>query len=71
MHMEALLAVEAMSSQYNVKGFRRLYDQLEIHIHGLKSLGVDSESYGNLSSVLVIKIAYCNATTYQSSTLVK
>ena len=53
-HIDALLAVEAVSSQYNV---RRLYDQLEIHICGLKSLGVDSESYGNLlSSVLVKKL---------------
>ena len=55
--MDALLAVEAVSSQYNVKGLRRLYDQLEIHINGLKSLEVDSESYGSLlSSVLVKKL---------------
>ena len=55
--MDAILAVEAVSSQYNVKGLRRLYDQLEIYIHGLKSLGVDSESYGSLlSSVLVKKL---------------
>ncbi|XP_011408081.1 PREDICTED: uncharacterized protein LOC105315219 [Amphimedon queenslandica] len=56
-HMDALLSVEAVTSQYNVKGLRRLYDQLETHIRGLKALGVDSESYGSLlSSVLVKKL---------------
>lgn len=56
--MDALLSVEAVTSQYNVKGLlRRLYDQLETHIRGLKALGVDSESYGSLlSSVLVKKL---------------
>ena len=57
-HMDALLAVEAVSSQYNVKGLRRLYDQLEIHI-----LGVDSESYGSLLSQFLLKncLLKCNS----------
>ena len=56
-HMDALLAVDSVSSQHNVKGLRRLYDQLETHIRGLQALGVESESYGSLLySVLVKKL---------------
>ena len=55
--MELLLAVEAVSSDQNLKALRRLYDATESHIRSLKSLGVNSASYGALlSSVLLSKL---------------
>ena len=56
-HMETLLNVEAVSSDQNLKDLRRLYDNTESHIRSLKSLGVESTSYGAmLSSVLLTKL---------------
>lgn len=56
-HMDALLHLEAVSSQNNLKGLRHLYDLVETQVRGLKSLGVESNSYGSLlSSVLIQKI---------------
>ena len=49
--------VEAVVSQHNIKGLRRLHDYVETHTRSLKSLGVDSYTYGTLlASVLVSKI---------------
>ena len=56
-HMDTLLHIEAVTSQYNLKGLRRMYDLMESQIRGLRSLGVSSESYGSLlSSVLLSKL---------------
>ena len=56
-HMEALLNLEAVQSIHNVKALRRLYDVIETHIRGLRTLGIDSDSYGSLlSSLLLNKI---------------
>lgn len=38
-------------------GLRQLYDLVEVHVRGLKALGVPSESYGSLLSfVLMSKV---------------
>lgn len=56
-HMDTLLKLEAVSSQHNLKGLRHLYDLVESQVRGLKSLGVESNSYGSLLfSVLLQKI---------------
>ena len=56
-HMDILLKLDTVSSQHDLKGLRRLYDLVESQVRGLKSLGVDSTSYGNLlSSVLLQKL---------------
>ena len=47
-HMDALLHVEAVSSSQNTRALRRLFDNISCHIRSLKSLGVDSDSYGSL-----------------------
>ena len=53
-HMDVLLNV---ISQHNVKALRHLYDLLESQMRSLRSLGVTSDSYGNLpSSVLLNKL---------------
>lgn len=56
-HMEALLAVEMVESDKNLRGLRQLYDKVESHIRSLKALDVSSESYGTmLTSVLLKKL---------------
>lgn len=56
-HMEQLLNVDSVTSQYDVKGLRHLYDVIESNVRSLKSLGVKAESYGSLlSSVLMTKL---------------
>ena len=56
-HTEALLNIAAVSSNHDVKGFRRLHDSVEAHVRGLRALGVPATAYGGiLSSVLVNKL---------------
>ena len=56
-HMDALLQVEAVTSSHNTKALRRQFDNIGCHIRSLKSLGIDSESYGSLlCPVLLSKI---------------
>ena len=56
-HMDILLNASPVASPNELKGLRHLYDQIESHVRGLKSLGVASESYGSLlSSVLLNKL---------------
>ncbi len=56
-HMDILLNAEAVTSQYDLKGLRRLFNLIESHVRSLKSLGVSSDSYGSLfSSVLLNKV---------------
>ncbi len=56
-HMDVLIHVDAVSSPHNVKGLRRLYDLVESNVRSLRSLGVESASYGSLlASVLITKI---------------
>ena len=44
-HMDALLCMEKVTRP-EAKELRRLYDDLEIYVRGLRSLGVTSERYG-------------------------
>ena len=46
-HMDALLKLQASSSG-DIRSIRRLYDTIESHIRSLKTLGVESDSYGSL-----------------------
>ena len=56
-HMDILIRVEPVTSPSNIKGLRHLYDLVESNIQGLRSLGVDSSSYGSLlAQVLITKI---------------
>ena len=47
-HMEALLNIPAISSEKDVKGLRRIFDNIETNIRSLKALGIDSSQYGAL-----------------------
>ena len=53
-HMEALLGVEVVTSDTNLKALRRLYDTIETQVRGLKAMGVESETYGGLLSSVVL-----------------
>ena len=65
-HMDILLNASPVSSPNNLKGLRRLHDQIESHVQGLKSLGVAQELYGSLlSSVLLNKLPRELTTDYQ------
>ena len=56
-HMDILINLDAVSSQHNLKGLRHLFDLVESHVRGLKSLGIPPEAYGSLlSSVLMNKL---------------
>ena len=53
-HLPALLKVDSIASDSNLKGLRRLYDTVESQVRGLRFLRVAPESYGSLlSSVLI------------------
>ena len=56
-HMDILLNLDAVTSSYNLRRLRRLFDLVESNVRGLRSLGVPPESYGSLlSSVLMNKL---------------
>ena len=46
--------LEAVTSPHNLKSLRRLYDQIESHTRSLKSLGMESSSYGGLLASVVL-----------------
>ena len=52
--METLLSIKAITFEQNVRSLRRLHDDVESHIRGLKSLGVAPESYGALLSPVLL-----------------
>ena len=56
-HMETLLNLNAVTGEHDVKGLRRLFDEVETSVRSLKALGVEQESYGTmLTSVLLTKL---------------
>ena len=54
--MEILLNTEAITSEQNMRGLGRLYDDVESHIRSLKSLGVAPDSYGALLSPVLLNM---------------
>ena len=56
-HMEILLGQSAVSGEHNLRGLRRLYNEVEANVRSLKALGVERDSYGTmLTSVLLTKL---------------
>ena len=53
-HMEILLNTEAITSEQNMRGLGRLYDDVKSHIWSLKSLEVAPDSYGALLSPMLL-----------------
>ena len=48
--MDILLNLDVVTSSYNLRGFRRLFNLVESNVRGLRSLGVSPELYGSLLS---------------------
>ena len=55
-HMEALAGLKAVSSSHKLQALRKLVDQVGAHIRGLSAIGMQSDSYGRLLLIIVIKI---------------
>ncbi len=56
-HMEILLNLAAIPGEHDLRGLRRLYNEVEANIRSLKALGVEQSSYGAmLTSVLLPKL---------------
>eukprot|EP00731_Ephydatia_muelleri_P014947 Em0008g667a len=53
-HMDALMNLETVNSDRNLKDLRRIYDLTETHVRSLKSLGIESASYGALLSPVIL-----------------
>ena len=53
-YMELLLHLDAVTSTYNLKGLRQLFDAVESNVRGLKALGVSASSYGGLLSPILM-----------------
>ena len=54
-HMDKLMSLEAVHSDYHIADLRRLYDRTESSIRALDVLGVKAESYGALLTPIFIK----------------
>ena len=52
-HMDILLHLDPVAST-SARALRHLYDRIEANVRGLKSLGVDSETYGSLLSPVLL-----------------
>jgi len=56
-HTDDLINMAPVYSNHDLRGMRQFYDLVEVHVRGLKALGVPSESYDSLlSSVLMNKV---------------
>ena len=56
-HEDVLLNLDPVTSIYDLKGLRSLYDTVKSHIRALKSLGIPSQLYGGLlCSMLMNKL---------------
>ncbi|CAB3979174.1 PREDICTED: uncharacterized protein LOC107346460, partial [Paramuricea clavata] len=53
-HMDALLKLEGTTCNTDVNKIRRVYDSIEVHVRGLKTLGVESEQYGTLLVPIIL-----------------
>ncbi|XP_077560520.1 uncharacterized protein LOC144175312 [Haemaphysalis longicornis] len=55
-HMQGLIDAQPLTSSKNVPALRRLYDRLQVHMRGLKSLGVADESYSAMLYPVLLRV---------------
>ena len=53
-HMDALLILQTVTSYYDLKGLRHLYDSVESHVRGLRALGIDAVPCCQLLSLILM-----------------
>lgn len=54
--MSKLLNLTPVKKSYDIKALRQLYDECEIQIRSLESLGVVSDTYGSLLCPILIQM---------------
>ncbi|GFY45804.1 integrase catalytic domain-containing protein [Trichonephila inaurata madagascariensis] len=54
-HMTKLLQLETVKSVNNVPALRKLYDNIEIQVRSLQSLGIRTETYSNLLFPVILQ----------------
>ena len=47
-HMTTILSLDTISSIFDLKNLRKVYDEVETQIRSLENLGLDPKSYGSL-----------------------
>ena len=52
--MDELLKMKPVLSESDLVGLRQLYDSVETHMRGLRSLGVTADTYGSLLSPVFV-----------------
>ena len=58
-HLTTLLSLDTISSIYDLKNLRKVYDEVETQIHSLENLSLDPKSYVSLLvPVLMSKLAH-------------
>ena len=54
-HMNKLLNMKRVERDRDLKGLRRLYDDIESHVRSLRSLDVDDDNYGSLLTPITME----------------
>ncbi|KAH6931412.1 hypothetical protein HPB50_024380 [Hyalomma asiaticum] len=54
-HMQGLIDLKPVTSARNVRELRRLFDDLQVHMRGLKALGVGEDSYKTMLYPLLLR----------------
>ena len=52
--IDGLLILQTVTSHYDLKGLCHLYDSVESHVKGLRALGIDAVSCGQLLSLILM-----------------
>ncbi|GFT50985.1 integrase catalytic domain-containing protein [Nephila pilipes] len=55
-HLGSLLSITPIKNTSDTNSLRKLYDRAETEIRNLESLGINSESYGNLLTPILLKV---------------
>ena len=54
-HMNELLNIKKVERDRDLRGLRRLYDDIESHVRSLRSLDVDDDNYGSLLTPIIME----------------
>jgi len=52
--MDILLNLSAVSSEYDLRGLRRLYSEVKTNVRSLKAFGVEQDSYGAMQTPVML-----------------
>ncbi|KAH6947221.1 hypothetical protein HPB50_017607 [Hyalomma asiaticum] len=55
-HMQGLIDLKPVTSARNIRELRQLYDEVQVHIRGLKALGVGEDSYNTMLYPVLLRV---------------